>query len=163
MHFCSQPKSKKYAFSQGKMHDAGKLNHKTCIIPTKYAFSAASRKAKQYAFFHGKMHNSGIFFGTIKMHNSVKTVVWTKPTKYAFSAACRKTTNKHFPMVQCIFLEKSWSHQKCILKMRVAQKCILNMHIFACSFYGHSKMHTGFWQANFPDLHGHSKSRPFLS
>jgi hypothetical protein len=46
--------------------------------------------------------------------------------------------------------------EKCVLPKNADWKCIF----FACYFYGHSKMHNGFWHANFPDLNDLPKSRP---
>ena len=141
-----------------------------CIL---FGFSAGCRKCIfrwNYACFmvqfSGVMHftlGTCIFFAfrlAAEMHISLILSKSRLSWNYAFLMVPIVFGIMRFPMVKCIILEKPWNHQKCILKMRVAQKCILKMHIFACSFYGRSKMHTGFWQANFLDLHGLPKSGP---
>ena len=49
------------------------------------------------------------------MHNSMKTLIWTKSTKYSFSAASRKANKYAFSHGNMHNSGKFWNHQKCIV------------------------------------------------
>ena len=175
--FCGQPKSKnififlwknayfKKILEPSKMHNS----MKTLVFGQnqrnmEYAFSAASRKAKNECIFPWKNAYFWKILEPSKMHNSAKRWLGQSRTSKRFLQPAKKYTNICiFPWKKAYFgkiLEPSKMHIEnayflCAIK-NAYWKCIF----FACYFYGHSKMHTRFWQANFPDLHSLPKSRP---
>ena len=108
-------------------------------------------KSKNTCIFPRKNACFLLFGWPQKMHTSLicrnRGMYFTKKVKICIAS----WENAYFWKI----LEPSKMHiEKCVLPKNADWKCIF----FACYFYGHSKMHNGFWHANFPDLHGLPKS-----
>ena len=139
--FCGQPKSKnififlwknanfKKILEPSKMHNS----MKTLVFGQnqrnmEYAFSAASRKAKNECIFPWKNANFWKILEPSKMHIQRNVDLDNRGQVSVFCSQPKNIQTYAFSHGKKHILGKSWSHQKCILKMHIF--CVLSkMHI----------------------------------